>query len=35
MMPMSAARKSRSMEKVEKRYRTATAENVLPMCANN
>jgi hypothetical protein len=35
MMPMRAGRKSRSMEKVEKRYRTATVENDLPTRANN
>jgi hypothetical protein len=35
MMPMRAGRKSRSMEKVENRYRTATAENGLPTRVNN
>jgi hypothetical protein len=35
MMPIEAGRKSRSMEKVEKRYRTATAENHFPTRLNN
>jgi hypothetical protein len=35
MMPMGAGCKCPSMEKVEKRYRTATAENGFPTRVNN
>jgi len=35
MMLMRAGRKSRSMEAVENRYRTATAENGPPTRVNN
>jgi hypothetical protein len=35
MMPMGAGRKSRRMEKVEKRYCTALSNNNLPLKPNN